>query len=41
MDALAAFWIVQSARYLWNLSYLRLHPFVVLLGTEVLDIIDT
>lgn len=40
-DALLAFWVVNAARYLWNLSYLRLHPLIVLLGTQILDVIDT
>lgn len=39
-DALVAFWALHAARYLWNLSYLRVHPLIVLFGTEILDIID-
>jgi hypothetical protein len=39
--ATAVYWSFWSVRWLWNLAYLRLHPFVVAMGTEVLDKFDS
>lgn len=38
--ATAAYWAYWSGRLLWNFGLLRLHPFVVALGAEVLDTFD-
>lgn len=37
----AAYWTLWSCRLLFNLTYLRFHPFIVALGTEILDLFDT
>lgn len=37
---LAIYWSFEVARWLWNLALLRLHPFLVAIGTEVLDQLD-
>jgi len=41
MDTVVVYWIFWSSRWLFNLSYLRMHPFIVALGTDALDLFDT
>lgn len=37
----AAYWTLWSCRILFNLTYLRFHPLIAALGTEILDLFDT
>lgn len=37
----AVYWTLWSCRILFNLTYLRFHPLIVALGTEILDLFDT
>lgn len=37
----AAYWTLWGSRWAFNLTYLRFHPLIVALGTEILDLFDT